>query len=370
MRTPLNGIIGMTYLVEQADIPAEVRQNLEKIDTSSRFLLNLLNDLLDMTKAESGKITLHTEPYPKEEFCAYVDAVIRPLCESKNQQLTAEVIIPDGCVPKFDKLRINQIVFNLLSNAVKYTPEGGRIQYRAEAELLENGRLGMHIRVEDNGIGISEDFQRVLFDPFTQENRNDNSAQRGVGLGLAITKQLVELMNGTITVKSSMGKGSTFLVDMEVDCGKADEAAEKQVLPETEEQTAQLAGRHVLLCEDHPLNQEIAKALLEAKGITVELADDGERGVQAFGRSSVGYYDAILMDIRMPVMNGYEATEKIRALNRADAKTVPIIAMTADAFAEDVKKCLDRGMNGHIAKPIDPEAMYGMLAQAMKKNGR
>ena len=364
MRTPLNGIIGMTYLTEKLELPEAARENLAKIDTSSRFLLNLINDLLDMTKAESGKIELHPEPYPPEEFEQYIDAVIRPLCENKNQLLTSRIDWPQGYVPLQDKLRINQIVFNLLSNAVKYTPEGGSITYICRANVLPNGRISMHIQVADSGIGMSREFQKVLFTPFTQENRSDISESRGSGLGLAITKQLVDLMGGTIAVDSQIGRGSILTVCLETDCIR-DDTGVKAEHGRIADDTTLLAGKHILLCEDHPLNQEIAKALLTDKMMTVEIADDGQRGVNAFSRSSVGYYDAVLMDIRMPVMDGYRAAAAIRALNRPDAGTVPIIAMTADVFADDIQKCAEVGMNGHIPKPIDPQVMYRELIKAV-----
>jgi CheY-like chemotaxis protein len=262
-------------------------------------------------------------------------------------------------VPLFDKLRINQVVFNLLSNAVKYTPEGGTIRYRVIEKKQGGSRMSMHIDVIDNGIGMSEEFQKVLFDPFTQENRRESSEMRGSGLGLAITKRLIDAMGGTISVKSRLGEGTTFMVDFLLDCVPAADGRKtseaKSLPPEN------LAGRHVLLCEDHPLNQEIAKAILEDKQARVTIADNGEAGVKAFLGSSIGYFDCILMDIHMPVMDGYEATKSIRALNRSDAKTVPIVAMTADAFADDVQKCLDAGMDGHIAKPIEPQKLYLLL---------
>jgi signal transduction histidine kinase/CheY-like chemotaxis protein len=366
MRTPLNGILGMTYLTEKMELPPAAQENLRKIDVSSHFLLSLINNLLDMSKAESGKIELHPEPYSPKEFGVYIDAVIRPICQSKNQTLRVEILGQDDCVPVIDKLRINQIVFNLLSNAVKYTPEGGEIVYRSEGERLPDGRLALHIRVSDNGVGMSEAFQKVLFTPFTQEARNENSDQRGSGLGLAITRQLVERMGGTISAVSRPGEGSVFSVELSVDCAcRGDEAAPAGP-PKPPQQTA-LAGRRVLLCEDHPLNQEIAKALLSEWGIETEVAEDGQRGVSAFARAPIGYFDAILMDIRMPVLDGYQAARTIRALNRADAGTVPILAMSADVLKDDVQKCLDAGMNGHVAKPVEPAALRKALEEAIEK---
>jgi signal transduction histidine kinase len=369
MRTPLNGILGMTYIAGEQDNPRRTSDCLSKIDTSSRFLLSLINDVLDMTKAESGNIELHPEPYPRSEFEQYINAVIRPLCDGRKQELVVDASSPEGCVPLLDKVHFNQIIFNLLSNAVKYTPEGGRISFSSVFSPCGSDKLSACIRVADNGIGMSEKFQEVLFSPFTQEERDDISESRGSGLGLAITKRLVELMGGTISVESEIGKGSVFTISFETGYVRAEDA------PGTEARAAEsgaanvLAGKRVLLCEDHPLNQEIALALLGEKNMLVDVAGDGQRGVDAFSRSPVGYYDVVLMDIRMPVMDGYEAARSIRALDRPDAESVPILAMTADAFADDVRKCFEAGMDGHISKPIDPPALYAKLAETLQ-NGR
>jgi len=366
IRTPLNGIIGMSYLAQKQANPPATADCLAKIDTSSQFLLGLINDILDMAKAESNKIELHPEPYPPEEFGAYIDAVIKPLCEGKHQTFRVEVDIPKGAVPVQDKLRINQVVFNLLSNAVKYTPEGGTITYRAEGHRLPDNRLAMDAIISDTGIGMSEAFQEVLFEPFVQESRDDTSEIRGSGLGLAIAKKMVDRMGATISVDSRIGGGTTFRIHMEVDCAEAPPAGEGADAPAQARDTAALEGLHILLCEDHPMNQEIARALLEDKGVIVTLAGNGQRGVECFTHSGPGYYDAVLMDIRMPVMDGYGATRTIRGLPRPDAATTPIIAMTADAFEDDVRKCLEAGMNGHIAKPIDPDQMYQALMEALE----
>ena len=367
IRTPMNGIIGMTHLAKQQDDPVRVREYLDKIDTSSKFLLGLVNDILDMTKAESGKIELHPEPYPQQEFTSYMEAVIKPLVMEKNQTIDYQIDLPKDAVPLQDKLRVNQIIFNILSNAVKFTPEGGKIRYSTSAKMSADGRMLMHIEVSDNGVGMSENFQKVIFDPFTQEGRSDTLSNRGTGLGMTITKRLVSLMGGTIRAESRLGHGSTFFVDIPFRTvpakvsACADGSAEKAAARDA----SGLQGKHVLLCEDHPLNQEIAKALLEEKKIIVSIAEDGKVGVETFRNSSPNYFDAVLMDIRMPVMDGIEATKKIRALPRADAKTVPILAMTADAFADDVQRCREAGMNGHVAKPIDPQKLYELLQSAL-----
>ncbi|MCI1734256.1 MAG: PocR ligand-binding domain-containing protein [Bacilli bacterium] len=367
IRTPLNGIVGMTYLAKQEPNPPKTVDYLNKIDTSSKFLLGLINDILDMTKAEKDKIVLHPEPYPMSEFLGYLDSVIRPLCEDKNIHFVVDVDSSPDRVPVTDKLRYNQIVFNLLSNAVKFTPEGGTVTYR-EHYSLEPGTNRMHViaSVKDTGIGMSPEFQKILFTPFNQEDRIDNATNRGTGLGLAICKHMVTLMGGTIDVESQLGHGTTFTFTLDYDTVPA-EAVTAQAKPATMDTDHLLAGKHVLLFEDHPLNQEIAKALLEKKGMVVELAENGQRGLAKFAQSSLAYYDLILMDIRMPVMDGYEATKALRALARPDAKKVPIIAMTADAFNEDIEKCHAVGMNDHIAKPIEPSKLYETLARALEE---
>jgi signal transduction histidine kinase len=367
IRTPLNGIIGMTWLARKQQNPPETADCLGKIDTSSKFLLGLINDILDMSKAESNKIELHLEPYPPDEFKNYLEAVFLPLCKDKNQKFEFDVYMPEGCVPMFDKLRINQVVFNLLSNAVKFTPEGGAITYHAHSRLLENGRLAMKIEVQDTGVGMSDKFQQVLFEPFSQESRSDVSATRGTGLGLAIVKKMVDRMGGRISVASKIGAGTTFTVELEIDCVPPQTVSAESAGLTAAKGAASLAGKHILLCEDHPLNQEIAVAMLRDKQMQTEVAENGRRGVELFKRSGAGFYDAILMDIRMPVMDGYEAAREIRALDRPDAKTVPIIAMTADAFTDDVQKCFEAGMNGHTAKPIDPNELYAELEKLMPR---
>lgn len=359
MRTPLNGIIGMTYLTKKMELPKEVRENLEKIDTSSRFLLSLVNDILDMSKMESKTIELHPEPYPFEDFCAYLDAVVRPLCAEKQQKFVLDANPLPGYTPLVDITRLNRIYFNLLSNAVKYTPEGGTIRLAIREAFLPGERIQFTLTVRDNGIGMSREFQKHLFEPFVQENRDDNSEMRGSGLGLAIVRRTVEAMGGTVDVKSEKGKGTEFTVVLTSPCVRRADVKAKKEIPAGE--SACLSGRHILLCEDHPLNQEIARALLTEKGMLVATAEDGQKGVDAFSKSPVHYFDCILMDLRMPVMDGIEAVRAIRAMTRPDSRTVPILAMTADAFSEDVKKCLAAGMNGHIAKPIDPDQLIRML---------
>ena len=369
IRTPLNGIIGMTYLTGQMELPAEARANLAKIDTSSKFLLGLINDVLDMSKAESGRLELHPEPYNEKTLGSYLDAVIAPLCREKNIAFQVDIDSVPGIDLMLDPLRVNQIFFNLLSNAVKFTPEGGTVTCRLQEERLSEQKVALTAQVTDTGIGISEEFQNTMFEAFTQENRKDTSEGRGTGLGLAIVKKIMDAMGGTIQVKSRINEGTTFTLQVNVDCVPAAGSTGEPRETENSESddTALLSGKHVLLCEDHPLNQEIAAALLKQRNMIVSLAEDGLAGTELFRQSTPDFYDIILMDVRMPVMDGYEAARAIGALDRPDAGTVPILAMTADAFADDVQRCLDAGMNGHIAKPIDPKQMYEKISSAIRE---
>jgi signal transduction histidine kinase len=367
IRTPMNVIIGMAHLAHEQQNNLKTSDCLNKIDISSKFLLGLVNDILDMTRIESGAVTLHPELYESDEFMKYLDSVVEPLCNEKHQKLLVSGHIVSEYVPLLDKLRINQIAFNLLSNAVKYTQEGGTIEYRID-EAVSGSKMSMIVTVSDNGIGMSEKFQKQLFQPFTQENRYTGSEFKAgsSGLGLSIVKRLLDLMHGTIEVKSQSGKGSTFIIRVDVDCIKTSDI-HREVKKTRNDGGPVLKGKHVLLCEDHAMNQEIAKNLLEEKGMSVEIADNGQRGVEMFSESPHGFYDVVLMDIRMPVMNGYDATKVIRSMNRTDVRSVPIIAMTADAYEDDIKKCLEAGMSAHIAKPIDPDTLYGRIAEVLER---
>jgi signal transduction histidine kinase/PAS domain-containing protein/ActR/RegA family two-component response regulator len=362
IRTPLNGIIGLNYLLSEMDLPQEAKDNLAKMDASSKFLLSLVNDILDLSKAESGKLELHPEPYPVEEFSQYIEAVASPLFRSRYQSFSFKsgVILKDRS-PKLDHLRINQIVFNLLSNASKYTPEGGKITYYVTERPLPDFKMAMHVEVEDNGIGMSEEFQAHLFEPFHQENGSDKAEMRGTGLGLAITKKLVDAMGGKIYVRSELGKGSVFSLDFVLDCDSPEKTNEKDGSHNNNIDLTRLKGKHILLCEDNAINQEIAQTILREKGILVTIAMDGNDGLRKFEQSSYGYYSLILMDLRMPKMGGLEATKAIRQVQRPDAKSIPIIAMTADAFGDDIKRCEEAGMNGHLAKPVEPEKLFEVL---------
>lgn len=368
IRTPMNGIIGMTRIAKNQQNPPETMDCLQKIDVSSKYMLGLLNDILDMTKIESGELELHPEPYVLTEFSQYIDSVVRPLCKARNQCFSVTVETDHKYIALLDKLRVNQIIFNLLSNAVKYTPEGGSIKLLL-TETVEGDHMRLTAVVSDNGCGMSEAFQKVLFEPFTQEERvrTMESAGNSTGLGLAIVKKIVDLMSGTIEVQSAVGVGSIFTVSAEVDFVDAAEYYGKMKNSNDPQSTFYLAGKRVLLCEDNKINQEIARAILREAGLKVEVTGDGLAGIKQFEKCEAGYYDIVLTDLRMPVLDGYGVATYIRALSRPDAKTIPIVSMTADAYDEDVQKCLAVGMNAHIAKPLDPQKVYSTLSALLNK---
>ena len=261
-----------------------------------------------------------------------------------------------------DRLNLQKIFLNLLSNAVKYTPAGGHVHMLLRNEPEDSPSPDSLLVISDDGIGISEEYLPHIYEPFSQEQRH-GTGPTGTGLGLSIVKRLVDLMGGTIDVKSVRDQGTTFTVRLHF--AEADEAAAAENTGISSD--VDLSGKKILVCEDNELNQEIARTLLEAKGASAAIAANGREGLEAFSNSEPGEYAAVLMDIRMPVMDGYEAAQAIRALDRPDAKSVPIVAMTADAFADDVRKCLESGMNAHVAKPIAPEKLYAAIANLTRQ---
>lgn len=356
IRTPMNAIIGLTHLAEEENDMTTVKEYLHNIDTSCDFLLGLINDILDMSKIENGELTLKEDTYTKEEFITSINTVIRPLMDKRNIRFIFRMEANVNCI-RVDRLRYNQIFFNLLSNAAKFTPMGGTVEFITESLPQRDDKAGIRFHVRDNGIGMSADFIPHMYDPFSQERSKMGDKTNGTGLGLPIVKSLVDIMGGTISVKSTPGKGTEFIIDLYVPL-----AEEKDSASDPETSMDNLQDAHILLVEDNDINIYVATLILEKAGCIVETAKDGKEGVTRFASSPAGYYDAILMDVRMPVMNGLDATRAIRALQRADASTVPIIAMTADAFDEERKKTLESGMDYHLSKPIDPKVLYQILA--------
>ena len=498
IRTPMNGIMGMTSVaISSLDNPSRVRSCLRKIHISSRHLLGLINDMLDMSKIETGKLTLNMEPLCVRDIMQNIETVIQPLVQEKNQHFNIylhDIYHENVCS---DRIRLSQILLNILGNAVKFTPEGGtiKVDLYEEASPMGDEYIRSHLHIEDNGIGMSSEFQDKIFDAFAREDNARVDKTDGAGMGLTITKHIIDAMGGTITVESEQGKGSHFhiILDMEKtareekklqlpmrnilvidedqkagdlavsalesiglkaemasdmqqafrmieECrGKnesyhmvlldwdiqgqdwtktAEELAGRfgQELPiimitdgewdeleikmektnicgfiskplfrsslyyclrqfveaevpqseQKEESDIELKGRRILMAEDNELNWEIAHDILSEFGLEMEWAENGQLCVEQFKQSAPGWYDAILMDLRMPVMTGFEAAEAIRKLEREDAQTIPIIAVSADAFDDDVQKCLDCGMNAHTPKPIDPQVIFSLLGQYLQ----
>ena len=356
IRTPMNAIIGMTSLaLDNTSNPEQVRDYLGKIALSSKHLLGLINDVLDISKIESGKMTLNVEPMSLREAMDSIVNIMQPQIAAKNQQFNAvfrEVLSEYVCC---DGVRLNQVLINLLGNAVKFTPEKGSVQVIVYQEELpeDTSLVRTHFLVRDTGIGMSKEYQAVIFESFSRENNKRVRKTEGSGLGMAITKYIVDAMGGTISVRSEQGQGSEFhvVLDLERALAPHDTAAEAAGGAEGAGDVV-LKGKRILLAEDNELNWEVARELLSVLALELDWAENGEICVEKFRRSQLGYYDAIIMDVRMPVMDGYEATAAIRGLERADAD-LPIIAMTADAFSEDIQRCLACGMNDHLAKPIE-----------------
>ena len=360
IRTPMNAIVGFTKLAEKNVEDSEaVSDYLDKISVSSAHLLSLINDVLDMSRIESGKVTIEEENMSLTELIDGLTMIVRESAGEKNQKFTVEMDITHKNVMA-DKLRLSQVLLNILSNSVKYTPEGGEINLTlTERPGAEDELADYEFKIKDNGIGMSDEFRDTIFEAFTREQTSTVSGIQGTGLGMAITKNIVDLMGGTISVESSLGKGSEFTVDLSLKTVKT--GAEEKV----ESEDVDFTGKTVLLAEDNELNQQIAVAILEDVGLTVDIAGDGTVAVAKMEEAPAGTYDVILMDIQMPKMDGYEAARKIRALDDPAKAGIPIIAVTANAFEEDRQSALDAGMNGHLAKPYDIPKMMKALKEIL-----
>ncbi|MCM1263996.1 MAG: ATP-binding protein [Butyrivibrio sp.] len=370
IRTPMNAILGFASLLERdADNPERVRNYIGKIKASGQHLLSLINDVLDISKIESGKVVLTIEEFSLQDILNSVDAIIRPAAKAKNQDFTISVTDIKHKHLIGDETRLNQILINLLSNAVKYTQEEGNIWLRIIGLPQRSDQYEhMQIEVEDNGYGMTPEYLETIFDAFTRAENSTTNKVQGTGLGMAITKNIVELMGGTIEVTSEMGSGSRFVVELELRIPET----EKNESDDTDNQPADditencLNGKHFLVAEDNEINSEILCEILNIEGATCEVVENGKLALEYFSQSTAGKFDAILMDVQMPVMNGYDATRAIRSLEREDAGAIPIIAMTANAFTEDVRDALESGMNAHIAKPIDIAVLNKTIGQYLK----
>ena len=370
IRTPMNAIIGITSLIRHdAGNKAKVIEYADKIDISSQHLLGIINDVLDMSKIEAGKTVFKYSDFSILDFVQELDTMFHSQIYEKKQTLT---IIKENIQHEWvngDQVHLMQIFSNLLSNAIKYTQEGGKIQLLVE-ECETNSSVYAKYRflVSDNGLGISADFKEIIFDPFTRAENSVTNKIQGTGLGMAITRNLVEAMGGTIDVESELGQGSCFEVLMDLKIAE-DRTVALAVQEETDEQDGNiLQGMRFLCAEDNELNAEILTELLKIEGAECTICENGEEILKAFEQSTPGDYDMILMDVQMPVMNGYEATKAIRRSSHKLAKTIPIIAMTANAFSEDIQHSLAAGMNAHISKPVEMKVLEKTI-RSIKSGG-
>ena len=370
IRTPMNAIIGITSLIRHdAGNKAKVIEYADKIDISSQHLLGIINDVLDMSKIEAGKTVFKYSDFSILDFVQELDTMFHSQIYEKKQTLT---IIKENIQHEWvngDQVHLMQIFSNLLSNAIKYTQEGGKIQLLVE-ECETNSSVYAKYRflVSDNGLGISADFKEIIFDPFTRAENSVTNKIQGTGLGMAITRNLVEAMGGTIDVESELGQGSCFEVLMDLKIAE-DRTVALAVQEETDEQDGNiLQGMRFLCAEDNEINAEILTELLKIEGAECTICENGEEILKAFEQSAPGDYDMILMDIQMPVMNGYEATKEIRRSSHELAKTIPIIAMTANAFSEDIQHSLAAGMNAHVSKPVEMKVLEKTI-RSIKSGG-
>lgn len=361
IRTPMNAIIGLNNLaLRKQSLDADTRQYLEKIGASAAHLLDLINDILDMSRIESGKMLLKNEAFSLRSVLKQVNDMVSTQCDDKGLTYSYSIVedVPD-CY-EGDEMKLKEVLINILGNAVKFTDAPGSVCLTVDRTAVFEDQSTLRFSIQDTGIGMDEAFISKVFDPFAQEHGGSTNRYGSTGLGMAITKNIVETMNGSISVESKKHVGTKFTVIIplkicELPTVHEEAGCESCVVP--------LEGKHILLAEDVIINAEIMKEVLAIKGALIDHAENGRAALEMFSQSAVGYYDAVLMDIRMPEMDGLETTEKIRELDRADASGVPIIALTANAFDEDVQRSLQAGMNAHLSKPVEPERLYRTLGE-------
>ncbi len=366
IRTPMNAILGFTDLaMATGDDKEKVSEYLRKIKSSGNHLLSLINDVLEMSRIESGKIMLSSEPVNLLELFGNLDSIMHGQAQAKSQTLRVSTKDLRHPYVYTDRLRLNQVLLNLSSNAVKYTEEGGHIDISITEIGEDYDKVSYKISVKDDGMGMTQEFADKVFEAFERDHTAESKGIQGTGLGMAITKRIVDMMDGDIDVITKPGVGSEFIVKVTLPLASENDF---EIEATISAQEASFRGKRVLLTDDMEINRELACAILEMIDIEVEQACDGNEAVEKVLNNPAGYYDAILMDIKMPKMNGYEASRTIRALNDPIKANIPIIAMTANAFAEDVKNALNSGMNAHIAKPIDQDKLVYELSVAFNQN--
>ncbi len=357
IRTPMNAIIGYTQLLENnLDNKKQALDYISKLKSSSTILLSLINYILEMTQIESGKLDLKKEIGDLDDLVKNINVVVEPLIKEKKLHYSYHLEIKHHHII-CDKTKLREIVLNILSNAIKYTPEGGNVELLIQEISFENNKVKYHFIIIDNGIGMKEDFLPHIFEEFAREKTSTESKVPGVGLGLPIVKSLIDMMNGTIQVESKLNKGTKFTVELSFLT-----SLQVENVNERNTSTLDFSEKHILLVEDNELNAEIGIELLNTFKVIIDLAKNGEECIKILEKMPEGYYDLILMDIQMPIMDGYEATKIIRSFNNKNAQ-IPIIAMTANAFEEDRKHALQLGMNEHLAKPVDIEKLKDVLTK-------
>lgn len=371
MRTPMNGILGLLRLSEEETDIRVLREDISKMKSAGEYLLGLINDSLDFQKIESGKMMLHPEIVHTGKLIENIRSMIQETANEKRIDFQLDVTNADlNHYIKVDPMRIKQIFVNLLSNAVKFTPQGGCVSVQIECTKRWDRMSRCQITIQDTGIGMSREFlEQGIFNPFSQESNEVTSSYAGSGLGLSIVRSLLELMGGGIYVESEKNVGTTFVVTMDYEGVDENEVIQAEKAGHDHHKSVEnlLEGCSILIAEDHPLNAEIMMRLLEKEGCKTTWVKNGKECVEVYGASKEGQYDVILMDIRMPVMNGLVAAKQIYQLERPDAKTIPIIAVTANAYPEDMAHSIAVGMKEHLAKPIDPKILYETIARVLKK---
>ena len=364
MRTPMNAIIGLSEFAGGEKDQDELRRSLGNINNAGKYLLSLINDTLDMSKIDSNIMALVPVNFTFGELLDEINNIILPQVRTRGITFDCDIDADRSQVYNADKTRIEQILVNLLNNAIKFTAEGGHVVLILKTEDINETLLTAVVK--DDGIGISPEFQKRMFEPFSLDTERQGRATGGTGLGLSIVKRLVALMGGSVECESDVGKGTKFTVKVPLAVTGERRLSHERTPQKEEAGGADLSGIRVLLVDDHKLNILVAKKLLERKNITVDIAENGREALDKFRAAAPGFYDAILMDIRMPVMDGLEATRLIRAEERDDAKKIPIIAMSANAFDEDVRLSLDAGMDVHLSKPVEPQLLYETLEKFTK----
>lgn len=368
IRTPMNAIVGMTSIAQSVvGDEKKVSECLAKIDTSTQYLLSLINDILDMSRIESGSMSVCQEAFDLDKLVSEIVVLMSPQAENKDINLVVKRSYTDLHLIG-DELRLNQVLINIIGNALKFTPERGSITIAVQQLMQEDDAATIRFSVEDTGIGINENNLERIFTAFEQAESNTARRFGGTGLGLAISSNLVKLMGGKLDVRSQEGVGSEFFFTLQFPLAQTEEKEADQTVESGEKKEIHFENCRLLVVEDNDLNAEIAQTVLDMVGIKTERAEDGKQAVDIFQKKESGYFDAILMDIRMPVMDGLEATKCIRTSGKEDSRKIPIIAMTANAFDEDMKKSIDCGMNGHLSKPIDINKLYKVLQETLHVN--